>query len=300
MSEKFSELAEKYDGSSLFGMGGTSRIWSMAPYGALGNAMGGSNNKYTPNQVCKGPRWYATGMVSSNAFSFMAVVDRPKVYVQWGGAGEISNYDDSCRTVVDCASNADTYISVDPRKTNMGHEADIWNNVFPGTDAVLALSWAHVIIENGLFDELYVKKWMDAPFLVCEDIEPSGWTLPGRSSYDIKTRLLKESDLQEDGSPQRFMVWDTVGNRLVYFDASTGLWEGETWTPSTKGKEAAQDLPDGVVQGFVPDATGFGVEDGFEVEIDPALYGEYEITTKDGAIHKVKPVWDHYRSECAV
>ena len=299
MHEKFTELANKYDGSSMFGMGGTSRIWSMAPYGALGTAMGGSNNKYTPNQVCKGPRWYATGMVSSNAFSFMATVDRPRVYVQWGGSGELSNYDDSCRTVVDCASTADTYISVDPRKTNVGHEADIWNNVFPGTDAVLALSWASVIIENDLYDPIYVKKWMDAPFLVCQDIEPSGWTLPGRSSYDIKTRLLKESDVQEGGSPQRFMVWDSIGNRLTYFDSETGLWEGETWTPTTEGREAQQQLPPGVAQGFVPEVSGFTVEDGFATEIDPAIFGEFEVTLKDGRTSTVRPVWEYYREVCA-
>lgn len=78
----------------------------------------------------------------------MATVDRPKVYVQWGGAAEISNYDDSCRTTVDAADQADVYISVDPRQTNLGKEADYWMHVRPGTDAALALAWGNVIIEN--------------------------------------------------------------------------------------------------------------------------------------------------------
>ena len=297
LSAKFDELNAKYDGSSLFGMGGTSRIWSMAPYGALGSGMGGSNNAYTPNEVCKGPRWHATGVVSSNAFSFMSVVDRPKVYVQWGGAGELSNYDDSCRTVVDTAARATTYISVDPRKTNLGHDADIWNPVFPGTDAVLALSWAYVIIENKLYDEIYVKKWMNAPFLVVPDMDRTDCVVSGGRGGDTvyHTRMLKESDLKEGGSDRRFMIWDTIGQRLTYLDSTTGCFEGENWTPSTKGRQASQDLPAGVVQGFVPDATGFGVEDGFETPIDPALDGEYEVTLKDGSVHKAYPVWKLFR-----
>ena len=60
----------------------------------------------TPNnveawQICKVPRHFATTMVSQFAMSWMETITRPKVYVQWGGASELSNYDDSCRTTVD-------------------------------------------------------------------------------------------------------------------------------------------------------------------------------------------------------
>ena len=58
---------------------------------------------------------------------------------------------------------------------NMGKEADYWQHLRPGTDGALALAWTNVIIEKKLYDDLYVKKWTNAPFLVCEDIEPSGF-----------------------------------------------------------------------------------------------------------------------------
>ena len=73
-------------------------------------------------------------MVSQFAMSWMETITRPKVYVQWGGASELSNYDDSCRTTVDVASRADVHISVDPRMANMGKEADYWQHLRPGTD----------------------------------------------------------------------------------------------------------------------------------------------------------------------
>ena len=86
-------------------------------------------------------------------------ITRPKVYVQWGGASELSNYDDSCRTTVDVASRADVHISVDPRMANMGKEADYWQHLRPGTDGALALGFIHVMLRDGLYDKDFVEKW---------------------------------------------------------------------------------------------------------------------------------------------
>lgn len=288
---KFDELQERYGGESLFGMAGTSRVWCM---------FGSANGMYlwdSPNivqawQICKGPRHFATLMCSNFAGSWMETVGHPDVYVQWGGASEMSNYDDSCRVTVDVASRANTHICVDPRQTNLGKEADHELHLRPGTDGAMALAWTHVVLENDLIDDLFVKKWTNAPFLVCEDIDPSGWLEFSPvvfNPFELKTRLLKESDIKEGGSPQRFMVWDTIAGKLTYFDAETGFWEGEQWEKPTAGKEAQQkDLAPGFSQGFVIDPTPF------DPEIDPALFGEYDITLKDGTVSKVKPVWEHY------
>lgn len=302
MAEKYQEVIDKYGGPSIFMMSGTSRCWCMASYGVF-RLLFQSPNSVHPYQVCKGPRHFATLMQGAYAFSWQATVDQPKVMVRWGAGTELSNYDDSCRMTVDSAMHADTFITVDPRLTNLGKESRIWQALYPQTDAALALSWMNVIIENDLYDELFVKKWTDAPFLVCEDMEPSDGPIGAKfqaGTFVTKTRLLKESDLQEGGSQFRMMCWDTLENRLTYFDAQTMQWEGETWAMSMKGKEAQQEnLFPGVAQGFVPDQTGFGVEDGFAKPIDPALYGEFQVTLKDGSTHTVRPVWEHLRERCA-
>ena len=80
---KFNELQAKYGGESLFGMCGTSRVWCM---------FGASNGMYlwdSPNivqawQICKGPRHFATMMVSSFTDSWMETVGHPDVYVAVG------------------------------------------------------------------------------------------------------------------------------------------------------------------------------------------------------------------------
>ena len=286
---------EKYGNETCFFMGGTSRIWAMGPYGALKQCFG-SPNGIQANEICKGPRFYATKLNDSNAYSWMEVVGRPRVYVQWGGASELSNYDDSCRTTVDVATRADKHILVDPRQTNLGKEADIWVNLRPGTDGAVANCWANVIIENELYDDLYVRKWMNAPMLVVEDesFEPT----PSSSSAQtakVRTRLLKESDLVEGGADTRFMVLNEITNELSWYDAGGDNpgWEGEDWVPATEGKEAHQPGLDltGQTQGFVLDYVPF--PDG----LLPALHtpeGGFEVELKDGSSVHVRTVWERY------
>ena len=294
-ADTIKSLQDKYGKETFFSMGGTSRIWSMGPYSALKSCFQ-SPNAIQANEICKGPRFYATKLNDSNAWSWMEVVGRPRVFVQWGGASELSNYDDSCRTTVDVATRANTHILVDPRQTNLGKEADIWVNLRPGTDGAVANCWAQVIIENNLYDDLYVRKWMNAPMLVVEDesFVPSKCS-SSEQSAKIVTRLLKESDLKEGGSDGRFMVINEKNGQLSYYDTTCDNpgWEGENWTPATEGREANQPGLDatGQTQGFVLDYTGF--PDG----LYPALHTEgdgYTVTLKDGKQVKVRTVWEHY------
>lgn len=318
IGQKFSELQSRYGNETYFSMAGTSRIWSMGPYAALKQCFV-SPNAIQANEICKGPRFYATKLNDYNAYSWMEVVGRPKVYVQWGGASELSNYDDSCRTTVDVATRAVKHIVVDPRLTNLGKEADIWLPLRPGTDAAMALGWINVIIDKGLIDDLYVRKWMNAPMLVVED---SDWEPTESDSTHThgttKNHLLKQSDIMEGGSNTAFMVLNEVNNQLTYYEAngataassvtgasSAGLsggtsasgtvlphWEGEDWKPATAGKQANQaglDLT-GQSQGFVIDPTPF--IDG----LYPALFtpeGGLEVTLKDGRTVHCRTVWEH-------
>ena len=43
MGEKFGEIVDKYGGESIFAMGGTSRVWTQAPYGTLKQVFGTPN-----------------------------------------------------------------------------------------------------------------------------------------------------------------------------------------------------------------------------------------------------------------
>ena len=60
-------------------------------------------------------------------------------------------------------------IVVDPRKTGLAREADLWLRVRPGTDDALAMGIANVIITNGNTDDAFVRRWTNAPLLVRAD-----------------------------------------------------------------------------------------------------------------------------------
>lgn len=305
MAEKYTELIDKYGGETIMMMSGTSRCWCMGAYGAF-PALFQSPNRVTPYQVCKGPRHFATMMQSAYAFSWQATTDKPRVMVRWGASTEMSNYDDSCRMTVDSAKEADCFITVDPRLTNLGRESDIWQPLYPQTDGALALSWMHVIIENGLVDEPFVKRWTDAPFLVCEEMGPTPGPFGAKMQdgiFQTMTRIVCESDLKEGGSPFRLMCWDKLNNRLTYYDSQVGRWEGEDWqmerSLANMRPASQENLFPGVEQGMVPEQLGFGVEDGFATPIDPALEGEYEVALANGKTYRCKPVWEHFKARCA-
>src|SRR4030042_1037149 len=50
-------------------------------------------------------------------------------------------------------------IEVDPLISPLAAQADIHLRIRPGTDGALALGMAHVIIEEGLYDQEFVEKW---------------------------------------------------------------------------------------------------------------------------------------------
>ena len=58
-------------------------------------------NAHVASEICKGPRRLMGWISSVDGAPWMALRDGPRVYVQWGTAPENSNYDDSCRNLVD-------------------------------------------------------------------------------------------------------------------------------------------------------------------------------------------------------
>ena len=294
-AEKFTEIQNKYGGPSLLTMNGTSRMWAMGGYAPLKIILG-TPNGHLASAICKGPRFFTTAVTDMYGSNWMTSAEEPRVYVEWGGNIEYSNYDDSCRNVVNASQNADTFIIIDPRMTGIGKEADYWLNVRPGTDQAIALAWAKIIMDHGLMDELYMKRWSNGAFLVVDDMEPTGgWMLDNTGVIDMKTKLLKESDLVEGGSYQKFMVHDAVraaagktGNdALGYLDVETTQWEGDSITTDAamqNGKWVKEGTP---WEGWLPEPTTFA-------QIDPDLYGEYEVTLKDGTTVKCKTVWQKY------
>ena len=302
IGEKFQQIIDRYGGQSIFNMAGTSRQWVYGPY-AFYKWLFDTPNAHVASEICKGPRRLMGWISSVDGAPWMALRDGPRVYVQWGTAPENSNYDDSCRNLVDKMAEADVHICIDPRLSGSGKEADYWLNLKPGTDGALALCWQHIIIEHDLVDWEFVKRWTDASLLVVEDMEPTGGRSIDLSSpvqvppledligTKLKTRLLKESDLKEGGSPHKFYAWNKNANDgaggLVYWDADATQWEGCNHVAPTR--DQMEVVYKGTSQeGYLPPLSYWELE---EAGIDFDLKGMHEIELADGTKHVAKPVW---------
>ena len=265
---KFNEIVDKYGGESVFTAGGTSRIYCMAPYASFKNLFN-TPNSITAQQICKGPRHFATIMTDENAASWMEVEQQPLVYMQWGTAVEYSNYDSSCRGVVDIAQRAYKHILVDPRMTPLGKEADIWLPLRVGTDMALLCGMIRWVIDNGAYDDLFVRRWTNAPFLWNAEEDGrtyKGWMWESTGGIDLTSRLITEADCDPDwinqywdyeGRYQRFICWDENNNKPTYWDAEQCVWEGERHRIPTTGTWIEHPYKPVIADAWLPDPSQF-------------------------------------------
>ncbi|MDO5042339.1 MAG: molybdopterin-dependent oxidoreductase [Slackia sp.] len=309
------EVVDKYGGQAVFVMCGTSRVWSLGPYQGM-KQLFGTPNAHLAYQVCKGPRHWGGIMTDEMGSPWMEVEAEPKVYWQWGTAVEYSNYDTTNRTISDVRAHATAHIVTDPRVTPLSKEADIWLNLRPSTDGALALGLFNWVIENEGYDDTMVRRWSNAPFLFCDD-KPwltVGHMIEGNGGIDMRTKLITEADVKEGGSVKRFLVWDENNQRITYWDAEAGKWEGERHKIPTTGSFISHPLTGLVADAWLPDESTWAdpADEAYDPYWDegnergkvtnplglpkkPALFpGEIEITLRDGTVCACRTVWDGF------
>ncbi len=109
-------------------------------------------------------------------------------------------------------------------------QADYYYPVRMGSDAAWALGMSQVIIDEGIYNERFVKEQTDLPLLVRLDTK----------------HFLRQSDLEEDGSDEQFYVWDTAARQLTPAPRTTLRWgkvepalEGRHRVPLKDGSRVA-------------------------------------------------------------
>lgn len=90
-------------------------------------------------------------------------------------------------------------VVIDPRRAGSGQQADLWLRVRPGTDAVLAMGVARLMLAQGRHDADFVRHWTNAPFLVRED----------------NGRFLRGSDIGSEGDRASYLVWDQAAGAAL-------------------------------------------------------------------------------------
>jgi nitrate reductase alpha subunit len=148
----------------------------------------------------------------------------------------------------------------------------------PGTDSLLALGLAHVIVKERLYDEAFVKSFTDLPLLVRMDnlkLLRASDVFPGYRAAALRnfTRITRP---EEKAPPPALQGAQYVPQELR-----------DEWNDSVVWDKVA-DRPAAVTR----DQVGKFFE---ERGLDPALEGEFEVSLVDGQKVKVRPNFDLLR-----
>ena len=89
-----------------------------------------------------------------------------KCLVLWGAGPAYSAPASGGRMVNELRAKGVKTICIDPRFTPDAAKADIWLPIRPGTDVALQMAWIRYILENRRYDEEFVTRWTNLPYLV--------------------------------------------------------------------------------------------------------------------------------------
>ncbi|MEM3004774.1 MAG: molybdopterin-dependent oxidoreductase, partial [Candidatus Bathyarchaeia archaeon] len=145
--------------------------------------------------------------------------------------------------IVDLMKRGAKIVTIDPRLSWFASRAVKWLRLRPGTDGALAMGFLNIIVSERLYDEGFLKGWTNAHHLIRCDTG----------------KLLRESDLVDEGSFSNFVVWDSVGGRPAVWDSGQVRYRPE--------------------------------------EVKPALSGRFEVDLADGRQIQAKTVWDVFCEE---
>ena len=79
--------------------------------------------------------------------------------VIWGTNPPTDSPPDKVKKILAAKKRGARVVVIDQMRSHMAKLADQWIGIRPGTDGALALSMMHVIVNEGLYDEAFVRDW---------------------------------------------------------------------------------------------------------------------------------------------
>ncbi len=149
-------------------------------YGVESIALGTGTGRHHFRHVCRfahalgTPNWCEPGLAqcfiprihaSFMTYGGFPVCDyygdvNPACVMVWGHNPIVSGSDGEIQfRAKACIKKGTKLIVVDPRRTKLAEQAEIWLQLRPGTDDALALSMLNVIISEEIYDKAFVENW---------------------------------------------------------------------------------------------------------------------------------------------
>jgi anaerobic selenocysteine-containing dehydrogenase len=159
ISERFQTVMAQYGPESIVVGQGTGRDYESHLY-RFANLLG------TPNVLTAGLMCYvsrvASTLITAGSLPIGDYEGEPKLIVMWGCNPQWTNPDEyKGEGFWRAYKKGAKLICIDPRKGFVANKADLWLQIRPGTDAALSLGFNQVIIEEELYDKVFVENYVN-------------------------------------------------------------------------------------------------------------------------------------------
>jgi len=205
---------------------GTSILDSFSWILRLANAFG-TPNSLISTENCNWHKDFTTAL-TFGAGTGMPEFDKTGTIVLWGFNPAIT-WQAFAYEVREARKRGARLMVIDPRKSGLAANSDLWLGLRPGTDGALALAIAGTLIKEGRFDKDFMTKWTNGPFLVRND----------------NGRFLTGADIKGSGPKDRYVVWDGAAKKPYIHDPRDNAYPAGI-SPALSG-EYTIDTADGKV-----------------------------------------------------
>jgi anaerobic selenocysteine-containing dehydrogenase len=222
IAERYRRILEEDGNQAFLAFGGTGNWSSLSTgvrglYSAFWNRFGG-NTPIISQLCCASVSSGFNAIFGGGRSEFRDEWVHSRFFLAWGNNPAVSNQGYMKNLFQAREEHGARLITIDPRLSETAALSDRWIQIRPGTDAAYALGMVKVLLDEGLFDEEYVRRFTNAPFLV----------RLGERGYDLQSEArawpaggetlpvdLRDLQLLTDGGsgPGSFVVWDELGGR---------------------------------------------------------------------------------------
>ena len=153
IAEKLGKLRDKHGAEAFGGMYGLyNEQWDISRFF---NLFGSPNLDSVDARICGGLEAWMN-VVTYGGIAHYGPPDpvHTNLLVLWANQAPKTNPIKWAR-----GKHARRLMVIDPRKTEVAAQADMWVQPRPGTDGALGLGWLHVLINENLYDKAFVDKW---------------------------------------------------------------------------------------------------------------------------------------------
>jgi anaerobic selenocysteine-containing dehydrogenase len=159
ISGKLKEFKERFGAESVVWYRGSGPGWgSNWSYVKRFMSVFGSPNIASHDHLCYTPRAIATGCT----YGFYPAPDyeNANLIVLWGYNPGDTHIPDVARRILDAIERGARLLVIDPRFNNLASKAHLFVQPRPGTDGALALGILNYIVQEGLYNKEFIRKWV--------------------------------------------------------------------------------------------------------------------------------------------